>query len=98
MDKNDKMHVISSLKDVPQKLDISEKKLALFDLIDRAARGDAEAAGEIAEGYFFGTFEDVPNYVKARKWSHYAAKKGNPKGIFVQEELKRMGILPADEA
>ena len=82
---------ISSLKDVPEEIIITPEKQRLFDLIDKAALGDVEAAGEIAEGYFLGTFEEVPNYAKAAKWSHYAAKKGNKKGIFVQEELKKMG-------
>ena len=86
-----KKHTVSSLKDVPDEIVITPEKQRLFDLIDKAAVGDTEAAGEIAEGYFLGTFEDVPNSAKARKWSHYAARKGNAKGIFVQEELKKLG-------
>ena len=69
------------------------EKQKLFDLIDKAALGDVAAAGEIAEGYLTGSFEDVPNYEKARKWAHYASKKGNPKGIFVMEELKKLGYV-----
>ncbi|MBE5995868.1 MAG: hypothetical protein E7240_00760 [Lachnospiraceae bacterium] len=90
-EQNASAKTVSSLKDVPDEVVITPEKQKLFDLIDRAAVGDLEAAGEIAEGYFLGTFEDVPNYEKARKWSHYAAKKGNAKGIFVQEELKKLG-------
>ena len=72
---------------------ITPEKKRLMDLIDKAALGDIEAAGEIAEGYFLGTFEDVPNYEKAKKWSHFAARFGNAKGLFVQAELRRLGYI-----
>lgn len=91
MDNSGKNHKIASLESVPHEMTIPDKKQELFELIDRAARGDAEAAGEIAEGYFLGKFEDVPNYAKAKKWSHYAAKRGIARGIHIQEELKKAG-------
>ena len=73
----------------PDDIEISPEKQRLFDLINRAAVGDVAAAGEIAEGYFLGTFENVPNYTKAAKWSHYAAKHNDPKGLFVQAQLEK---------
>lgn len=81
-------HVLSSVNEIPDEI-ITPEKQRLFDLIDKAALGDVEAAGEIAEGYFLGTFEEIPNYEKAKKWSHYAAKHGNAKGLFVKAQLEK---------
>ena len=82
----------TSAQEAEQKdeITLTPEKQNLLDLIDKAARGDAEAAGEIAEGYFLGKFEPVPNYAKAEKWAHYAAKRGNAKGLFVMNELERL--------
>ncbi len=52
-------------------------KQELLDLIDKAGRGSIEAAEAIAVGYFKGTFDDIPNIVKAQKWASYAAKHGS---------------------
>ena len=54
-----------------------KNKQELLDLIDKAGRGSIEAAEAIAEGYFKGSFEEVPNFEKARKWASYAAKHGS---------------------
>ena len=54
-----------------------KNKQELLDLIDKAGRGSIEAAEAIAEGYFKGSFEELPNLVKARKWASYAAKHGS---------------------
>lgn len=84
---------IRRLTDLPKDdIEITPEKQRLYDLIDRAAVGDDAAAGEIAEGYLLGTFEDTPNYPKAYKWGHYAAKRGNARGAFVLEELNKLGF------
>ena len=83
---------INKLTDLPVgDIKTTPEKQHLYDLIDKAAVGDDKAAGEIAEGYLLGTFEETPNYEKAKKWAHYAIKRGNPKGEFVWNELKKLG-------
>lgn len=91
MEKQKDQHIINGIGQIPDEVVISPEKQALFDLIDKAARGDVEAAGRIAEGYLLGSFETAPNYAKAQKWSRYAAKRGDSRGLFVQEELKKLG-------
>lgn len=59
-----------------------------FDLIDRAAAGEVEAAGLLAEGYAKGRYECELNQIKAMKWAKYAASKGDELGARVLEELK----------
>lgn len=56
-----------------------EKKLMkhkLLKLIDQAARGDIDAAAEVAKAYFEGCYGEV-NKAKAKKWASYAAKHGS---------------------
>ena len=53
-----------------------DKKQKLLDLIDRAGKGSIEAAEQIAEGYFKGSFGEK-NHEKAREWASYAAKHGS---------------------
>lgn len=51
-------------------------KQILLDLIDKAARGNIEAAEKIASGYFTGEYGEK-NLEKAKKWASYAAKHGS---------------------
>ncbi len=51
-------------------------KLSMLELIDKAARGNIDAAAELAEAYFTGKYGDK-NPAKAGKWAGYAAKKGS---------------------
>ena len=60
-----------------------------FDLIDKAAIGDLEAAGLLAEGYLKGKYECEKNPAKAKKWATYAAKKGDERAKKVLEELEK---------
>lgn len=53
-----------------------DKKQKLLDLIDKAGKGNIEAAEEIAVGYYKGSFGDK-NPAKAKKWASYAAKHGS---------------------
>lgn len=77
-----------------EELDLVEKgasralaKMRQFRLIDAAARGDIEAAAELAEGYLIGSFGDAPNPQKALKWGRYAAKRGSLKAAEVLERM-----------
>lgn len=72
-----------------EEIQLDAKKLALLDLIDKAGKGSIEAAAEVAEGYFKGTYEDKPNFVKAKKWASYAAKHGNEKAEAILKELNK---------
>lgn len=65
-----------------------DKKQKLLDLIDKAGKGSIEAAEEIADGYFKGSFEEKPNFIKAKKWASYAAKHGSERAA---EILARLG-------
>ncbi len=67
---------------------MTDKKQVLLDLIDKAGKGSIDAAEAIAEGYFKGTFEDKPNYVKAKKWASYAAKHGSERSMEILEKIK----------
>ena len=62
-------------------------KQELLDLIDKAGKGSIEAAEEIAEGYFKGSFDGKKNLEKARKWASYAAKHGSVKAAAILHEL-----------
>ncbi len=57
-----------------------------YDLIDRAASGDVEAAAKLAEGYLKGLYECEKNPAKGKKWAQYAAKKGSALGQQLLEE------------
>ena len=59
-----------------QELDRKIQKLAMLELIDKAAKGSIDAAGELAEAYFTGKYGDK-NVAKAKKWASYAAKHGS---------------------
>ena len=59
-----------------------------FRLIDAAARGSIEAAADLAEGYYKGTFGDAPNMKKALKWANYAAKRGSIKAAEILSDMK----------
>ncbi|MBQ1598340.1 MAG: hypothetical protein IIT72_03775 [Lachnospiraceae bacterium] len=80
------MHIFESTKTTNT---VKFKKGSKFDLIDRAAKGEVEAAGLLAEGYAKGTYDCERNDIKAMKWAKYAAGKGDPVGIRVLEELKK---------
>jgi TPR repeat protein len=56
-------------------------------LIDKAALGDIEAAGLLAEGYQTGKYECEKNLAKAKKWATYAAKHGDERAKKVLETL-----------
>ncbi len=56
-------------------------------LIDNAAKGDLEAATDLAEAYFKGSFGEK-NLAKARKWCAYAAKKGHERAASLLEEIR----------
>lgn len=58
-----------------------------FDLIDKAALGDIEAAGHLAEGYLKGLHECEVSPAKAKKWATYAAKRGDIRAQQVLEAL-----------
>ena len=58
-----------------------------FDLIDKAALGDIEAAGFLAEGYQKGLYECEVSAAKAKKWATYAAKRGDERAQKVLDEL-----------
>ena len=58
-----------------------------FDLIDKAALGDVEAAGHLAEGYLKGLHECEINAAKAKKWATYAAKRGDERAQKVLDAL-----------
>ena len=60
-----------------QGVKVEVPKSEKFDLIDKAARGDVEAAFLLAEGYAKGTRDCEKSPEKARKWAGYAAKRGN---------------------
>ena len=47
----------------------------MLKLIDRAAKGDIDAAAELAEAYFSGKYGDK-NPIKGKKWADYDAKHG----------------------
>ena len=51
-------------------------KLKMISLLDRAIKGDADAAGEVALAYYTGDLGAV-NLQKAKKWALYAAKRGS---------------------
>lgn len=68
---------------------LDEKKLALLDLIDKAGKGSIEAAEQVAEAYFKGTYEDKPNFTKAKKWGSYAAKHGSEKAAEILKEISQ---------
>ncbi|MBQ5430263.1 MAG: hypothetical protein IIU28_01275 [Lachnospiraceae bacterium] len=80
------MHIFESTKKTNT---VKFKKDSKFDLIDRAAKGEVEAAGLLAEGYANGTHECEHNDIKAMKWAKYAAGKGDPVGMKVLEQLKK---------
>jgi len=65
-----------------------DKKQHLLNLIDKAGRGSIEAAEEIAEGYFKGSFGDRPNLEKAKKWASYASKHGSENARKILDALK----------
>ena len=69
-------------------------KQELHDLIDKAAVGSIEAAEEIALGYFDGRFGAAPDYAKAWKWGHYAARKGSIRAAALLRRLSDMGYAP----
>ncbi len=60
-----------------------------FSLIDRAARGDVDAAAELGCAYFDGSLGEAPNPEKGAKWCRYAAKRGSRKAA---EALKKAGL------
>jgi TPR repeat protein len=60
-----------------QGIKVDVPKSEKFDLIDKAARGDVEAAFFLAEGYAKGTRDCEKSPEKAKKWAGYAAKRGN---------------------
>ncbi|WP_242832072.1 YunG family protein [Butyrivibrio sp. VCD2006] len=62
-------------------------KLRLLRLIDRAAKGNIKAAGELADAYYTGKFGDT-NHAKAKKWASYAAKHGDAKAQEILNSLK----------
>lgn len=59
-------------------------------LIDLAAKGNIEAAADLAEGYLKGSFGESPNIVKARKWASYAAKHGSEKARQLLKEMEKL--------
>ena len=59
-----------------RELDRRLQKLSMLELIDKAAKGSIDAAGELAEAYFTGKYGDQ-NTAKAKKWASYAAKHGS---------------------
>lgn len=60
----------------------------MLKLIDKAARGDIEAAAELGEGYMKGTFGSK-NMEKALKWTSYAAKRGDVKAAELLKEIEK---------
>ena len=66
---------------------LDEKKIALLDLIDKAGKGSIDAAEQVAEAYFKGTYEDKPNLAKAKKWASYAAKHGSEKAAEILKNI-----------
>lgn len=64
-------------------------KQQLLDLIDKAGRGSIEAAEQIAEGYYKGSFDGISNPEKAGKWASYAAKHGSEKAAEILKKLTR---------
>ncbi len=72
-EKEEKHQRYLNLKDkLAKRLD----KLSMLKLIDKAAKGNTDAAGELAEAYFTGKYGDK-NHIKAKKWADYAAKHGS---------------------
>ncbi len=61
---------------IKAELDKKLNKLAMIELIDKAAKGSIEAAAELAEAYYLGKYGDK-NPAKAKKWASYAAKRGS---------------------
>lgn len=51
-------------------------KLSMLKLIDKAAKGDIDAAAKLAEAYCTGKYGDK-NHIKAKKWADYAVKHGS---------------------
>ncbi len=51
-------------------------KLKLISLLDRAIRGDVDAASEVAIAYYTGELGEK-NLPKAKKWALYATKRGS---------------------
>ncbi len=80
------MHIFQTK---PGQNKIKHKPNTKFDFIDRAAVGDLDAAGYLAEGYLKGKYECEVNKDKARKWASYAAKHGNELAKQVLEELDK---------
>ncbi len=68
--------------------EFSEDKMRQLALIDRAARGDIDAAADLGEGYIKGSFGEKPNPVKALKWCRYAAKHGSIKAAEILREIE----------
>ncbi|SFB17107.1 hypothetical protein SAMN05216249_11181 [Acetitomaculum ruminis DSM 5522] len=63
-------------------------KIDKFALIDKAAFGNVEAAGLLAEGYLKGKYNCEKNLQKALKWGRYAAKRGDELGKYVVKEIE----------
>ncbi len=62
-------------------------KMALFVLVDAAAKGNIEAAEKVALGYYSGEFGEK-NLAKAKKWASYASKHGS---AAAKELLAKLG-------
>ena len=80
------MHIFESTKKTNT---VKFKKDSKFDLIDRAAKGEVEAAGLLAEGYANGKYQCEKNDIKAMKWAKYAVAKGDVLAGKVLEQLKK---------
>ena len=68
-------------------LTLSPERERQFALIDQAAKGSLDAAADLAEGYWKGSFGEPSNPEKARKWAQYAAKHGNSKAQQLLDEM-----------
>ena len=65
---------LEMVRETAQKLLLKEQRM---NLIDRAARGDVEAAADLGIAYLEGTLDVPANTEKGLKWCRYAAKQGS---------------------
>ena len=65
---------LTMVRETAQKLLLKERRM---NLIDRAARGDVEAAADLGIAYLEGTLDVPANTEKGLKWCRYAAKQGS---------------------
>ncbi len=65
---------LTMVRETAQRLLLKEQRM---NLIDRAARGDVEAAADLGIAYLEGTLDVPANTEKGLKWCRYAAKRGS---------------------